>query len=418
MVRDPLRVLVIAPTPFFGDRGCHVRIYEEVRGLMARGIEVRVVTYPTGRDLDGIETVRARDWFGVKAAALGPTRGRPLLDLAVLDACRRVMRDFRPHLIHGHLHEGIAIGAALRAWYGMPLIADLQGSLTEELTDHGFIAGRGMLRRLTSCGERWLVRRPDRLVTSSAHGAALLARQGGDEDRIVPLPDGVDVGVFRPGQPDVELAHRLGLDRKRIIVFLGVLTEYQGVDLLLDAVPAVIHQRPDAHFLVMGFPNEAHYRHLAAARGIERAVTFTGRVPYEQAPRWINLGEIAVSPKRSLTEANGKLLNYMACGRPVVASDTPVNREMLGEAGVYVAVGDAAALAARLVEMLVDPGEARARGAALRVRAEEEFAWPVLIERLEALYLSVLEQPGRRKIAHSLNAREHRSRKRMPVPRR
>ena len=60
MVRDPLRVLVIAPTPFFGDRGCHVRIYEEVRGLMARGIEVRVVTYPTGRDLDGIETVRAR----------------------------------------------------------------------------------------------------------------------------------------------------------------------------------------------------------------------------------------------------------------------------------------------------------------------------------------------------------------------
>ncbi len=421
MVRDPLRVLVIAPTPFFGDRGCHVRIYEEVRGLMARGIEVRVVTYPTGRDLDGIETVRARDWFGVKAAALGPTRGRPLLDLAVLDACRRVMRDFRPHLIHGHLHEGIAIGAALRAWYGMPLIADLQGSLTEELTDHGFIAGRGMLRRLTSCGERWLVRRPDRLVTSSAHGAALLARQGGSEDRIVPLPDGVDVGIFRPGRPDVELAHRLGLGRKRIIVFLGVLTEYQGVDLLLDAVPAVIRQRPDAHFLVMGFPNEAHYRSLAAARGIGQAVTFTGRVPYEQAPRWINLGEIAVSPKRSLTEANGKLLNYMACGRPVVASDTPVNREMLGEAGVYVAVGDAAALAARLVEMLVDPGEARARGAALRVRAEEEFAWPVLIERLEALYLSVLEQPGRRKDAKSRmspNAREHRSRKRMPVPRR
>lgn len=421
MARDPLRVLVVAPTPFFGDRGCHVRIYEEVRGLMARGVEVRVVTYPTGRDLDGIETVRARDWFGVEAAALGPTWGRPLLDLAVLDACRRVVRKFGPHLIHGHLHEGIAIGAALRAWYGMPLIADLQGSLTEELTDHGFIAGHGMLSRLTSCGERWLVRRPDRLVTSSSHGAALLARQGGGEDRIVPLPDGVDVGVFRPGRPDVELARRLGLDRKRIIVFLGVLTGYQGVDLLLDAVPAVIHRWPDAHFLVMGFPNETHYRRLAAARGIEQAVTFTGRVPYEQAPRWINLGEIAVSPKRSLTEANGKLLNYMACARPVVASDTPVNREMLGEAGVYAAVGDADALAARLVEMLADPGEARERGAALRVRAEEEFAWPVLIERLEALYLSVLEQTGRRKGAKariSLIAREHRSRKRIPVPRR
>ena len=205
------------------------------------------------------------------------------------------------------------------------------------------------------------------------------------------MPDGVDVRVFRPGPRDAELVGRLGLERKQVIVFLGVLTEYQGVDLLLDAVPAVVRRRPDAHFLVMGYPNEAHYRQQAVARGIEQAVTFTGRVPYEQAPRWLNLGAVAVSPKRSLTEANGKLLNYMACGRPVVASDTPVNRELLGEAGVYAAVGDSNDLAARLVEMLADPEGARARGTALRARAEREFAWPALIERLETLYLSVLE---------------------------
>ena len=334
MACDPLRVLVLAPTPFFGDRGCHVRIYEEVRGLMARGIEAHVVTYPTGRDPRGLAITRARSWFGVEAGTLGPTWGRPLLDLAVLDACRRVVRNFRPHLVHGHLHEGIAIGAMLRARYRIPLIADLQGSLTEELADHGFIARHGILRRLTSRGERWLVRCPDRLVTSSTQSAILLARQGVKEDRIAPLPDGVDVRVFRPGPRDAELVGRLGLERKRVIVFLGVLTEYQGVDLLLDAVPAVVRRRPDAHFLVMGYPNEAHYRQQAVARGIEQAVTFTGRVPYEQAPRWLNLGAVAVSPKRSLTEANGKLLNYMACGRPVVASDTPVNRELLGEAGV------------------------------------------------------------------------------------
>ena len=391
MASEALRVLVVAPTPFFGDRGCHVRVYEEVRGLMARGIDVHVVTYPTGRDPEGLKIARAHPWFGVEAAMLGPTWGRPLLDLAVLDACRRVVRRFRPHLIHAHLHEGIAIGAALRVRRRIPLIADLQGSLTEELADHRFITGHGMLRRLTAYGERWLVRRPDRLVTSSLHGAVLLARQGVGADRIVPLPDGVDVNVFRPCQPDAELTARLRLRGRRIIVFLGVLTEYQGVDLLLDAVPAVIRRQPDVHFLVMGYPNEWHYRRVAAARGLEQAVTFTGRVPYEQAPRWINLGEVAVSPKRSLTEANGKLLNYMACGRPVVASDTPVNREVLGQAGVYAAVDDANALAARLIETLADPEAARGRGVALRVRAETKFAWPALIERLEALYRSLLE---------------------------
>lgn len=394
MGRDTLRVLVVAPTPFFGDRGCHVRIYEEVRGLQARGVEVRVATYPTGRDIDGLAITRARPWFGVEAGALGPTWGRPLLDLSLLAACRRVVRAFRPHLIHGHLHEGIAIGAVLCAGHGLPLVADLQGSLTEELADHRFIPERGALRGLVSFAERWLVRRPDRIVTSSSHGASLLRAQGVDAGRIAALPDGVDVGDFRPCPPDPDLRRQLGLEHGRVVVFLGVLTDYQGVDLLLDAVPAVMRRCPDARFLVMGYPNERHYRQLARARGIEAAVTFTGRVPYERAPRWLNLGDVAVSPKRSRTEANGKLLNYMACGLPVVATDTPVNRELLGDAGVYAAVGDAAALAGRLVDMLSNPEGARERGAALRMRAEREFAWPVLIRRLEALYRSVTDGPA------------------------
>jgi glycosyltransferase involved in cell wall biosynthesis len=104
----------------------------------------------------------------------------------------------------------------------------------------------------------------------------------------------------------------------------------------------------------------------------------------------LNLGEVAVSPKRSSTEANGKLLNYMACGLPVVATDTRVNRELLGDAGVLVPVGDADALAASLAAALSDPDAARARGAALRMRVEEEFVWPVLAERLESLYRAVL----------------------------
>ncbi len=398
MARDTLRVLVVAPTPFFGDRGCHVRIYEEVRGLTARGVDVRVVTYPTGRDLDGLAITRGRSWFGIEAGPLGPTWGRGLLDLSLLAACRRVARDFRPHLVHGHLHEGIAIGTVLRACHRLPLVADLQGSLTEELADHRFIPERGVLRELASFSERWLLRRPDRIVTSSSHGAALLRQQGVDASRIVALPDGVDVGVFRPCPPDVELSRQLRLEHRRVVVFLGVLTDYQGVDLLLEAVPAVVRRRPDAHFLVMGYPNEQHYRQLARSRGIEAAVTFTGRVPYEQAPRWLNLGDVAVSPKRSLTEANGKLLNYMACGLPVVATDTPVNRELLGDAGVFTTVGDAAALAGRLGDMLSNPEDARVRGVALRIRAEEEFAWPVLIRRLEALYRSV--QPSTKRSGH------------------
>jgi glycosyltransferase involved in cell wall biosynthesis len=100
----------------------------------------------------------------------------------------------------------------------------------------------------------------------------------------------------------------------------------------------------------------------------------------------LSLGAVAVSAKASLTESNGKLLNYMECGLPVVATDTPVNHELLGGDGVFVPVGDVDALAASIVALLRDPARRRATGAALRRRAETLFAWPALIDRLIAVY--------------------------------
>ena len=390
-------MLAIAPTPFFGDRGCHVRIYEEVRWLAARGIETELVTFPTGRDLPDVTIRRARPWLGVSARSLGPSWGRPVLDLALLATCRRVLRTFRPHLLHGHLHEGIAIGSVLRRWSGAPLIGDLQGCLASELADHGLLAADGRMAALVTAAERWLLRRPDHILTSSEHGAGLLSRRGVARDRLTTLPDGVDVDMFRPRAPDPAQIRALGLGSKRVIVFLGVLTEYQGVDALIEAMHTVVGHRPDVHLLLMGYPNEERYRRLVRTRGLCRSITVTGRVDYRQAASRLNLGELAVGPKRSLTEANGKLLNYMACGLPTVATDTPVNRAILGDAGVYAPVGDTTALAARLLQLLSDPSAAAARGKALRRRAEEVYAWPTLIERLVALYRRTLSSSAARR---------------------
>src|SRR5206468_1778285 len=159
---------------------------------------------------------------------------------------------------------------------------------------------------------------------------------------------------------------------KRVVVFLGVLTRYQGVDDLLAAWPAVVRSAPDAHLLLMGYPNEERYRRVVAARGLEPSVTVTGRIDYHDAPRHLALGDVAVSPKRSPTEANGKLLNYMACGLSTVAYDGPVARDILGEAGVLVPLGDVGALATAVSALVSDAGERKRRGEALRERAVAE----------------------------------------------
>lgn len=387
-----LRVLVLAPTPFFGDRGCHVRIYEEVRALTSRGVRCRIVTYPTGGDRPDVDVVRAVAVPGVDVAPLGFSPGRPLLDLSVLLSAYRQAARFRPHVIHAHLHEGIAIGVALRAGYRVPLIADLQGSLVSELVDQGVVTESGLLAGGIRQIERWLVRRPSRVLTSSGHGVSLLAEQGVDPRLLTTLPDGVDVDVFSPRAPDPALLARLDLVDKRVVVFLGVLTDYQGVDVLLDVATILSRRAPDIHLLVLGYPNEEHYRAQARARGLTGVISFPGRVPYTDAPDWLALGTIAVSPKRSLTEANGKLLNYMACGLPVVATETPVNKELLGEAGVFAPIGDADHFANRILELFSDPAAARRLGDTLRERAETVFSWSAIAAQLEHVYRDTLSR--------------------------
>jgi len=186
------------------------------------------------------------------------------------------------------------------------------------------------------------------------------------------------------------LRRRLGIpEGRRIVVFVGLLNRYQGVDLLLEAIPAVVRAVPDSHFLIMGFPNVEHYRGRAQSLGVEGHVTFTGRIDYGQLPQYLALGEVAVAPKIAVTEADGKIYNYMAMGLPVVAFERAVSRQILGHLGVYAALGDTSQLAERLVELLIDKARAGKVGAALRQKAVNECSWRAVSRRISDVYGSL-----------------------------
>ena len=395
-----MRVLMIAPTPFFGDRGCHVRILEQIRALRRQGVDVLLATYHLGRDIPDVPTVRTARLPWVRRLPVGFSVHKPGLDLLLLIRSARAARRFRPDVIHGHLHEGAVLASILGRLLGRPAVADLQGSLTGELIDHRTIPRRGILPALARVVERVSLRAPARLLASSAAFAQEVAQRWDGDGRVVALPDGVDAERFRPGLPVQGLRRRLRLDGRRVVVFLGVLTPYQGVDDLITAWPTVVAALPDVHLLLMGYPNEGHYRDVVRRAGLDGSVTITGRIDYHEAPRYLALGDVAVSAKRSGTEANGKLLNYMACALPTVAYDGPVAREILGLEGIYVPPGDIAGLAAACIALLEDPGERERRGAALRARAVTEWSWSALASRLVEVYRdagaeSTLGEPSR-----------------------
>jgi len=399
--RDRLRILAIAPTSFFADYGCHVRILGQIRLLQRGGHDVRLCTYHSGEDVPDLEIRRTWALPWRRELEIGSSLHKVPYDILLGPLALHQALCLQPHLIHAYLHEGAFLALIPSRLLGVPMLFDFQGSLTSEMIDHHFIRPDSWAHRSLQWLESAINRWPTVITVSSHHTAEVLRsdpRIGPDAVHVV--CDGVDGSVFRPSLLSPEerkaLLDKLGIPPERhIIVYLGLLAEHQGIALLLQAAAHLHARRSDIHFLIMGFPRVQEYRQLARRLGIADIVTLPGRVAYEHAPSYLALGEIAVAPKLSATEGSGKLPNYMAMALPTVAFDTPVSQEYLGPAGCYAPPGDAQALALQIEALLASREEAQARGLQLRERALRLYSWKVAQKQLEAAYSQALGESDR-----------------------
>ena len=392
----PLKIMMIAPTSFFGDYGGHIRIYEETLALQALGHDVIIVTYEKGRDVDGLDIRRTAPLPYRTSYEVGSSRHKIVFDVFLAARALQVAIKERPDVIHGHMHEGALIGKVLAKMLGIPLVFDFQGSLTGEMVDHKFLR-RGSwafwaMHRL----ERWISQHSGAILTSSLRAHQLLTNEFGVAERkLVPLPDCVDTDKFEPTHFEPhrrhELRAHLGIpDDKPLVVYLGFLASYQGTDHLIRIARRLKEAGEEIYFLIMGFPNVEHYQQYAQDLGVADRVIFTGKLPYIYAPLYLHIGDISVSAKISTTEGSGKVLNYMAMALPVVAYDNPVHVEYLADAGVYVPSGDEEAFAAALCALSRDPSRCQVLGARLRQRAIDVYSWHAAARTIVSTYRQLM----------------------------
>ncbi len=355
-----------------------------------------ICTYPSGNEVGSLRTTRPP--IPARRLQVGSSWQKILLDMAMAPIVLRTALAMHPDVIHVYLHEGILLGAMAARLLRRPLVFDFQGSLTAEMVEHGFLQRDSRLFPMWLRMERWLDRLPDVVLTSTEHAGRLLTEKFGvSPDIVETVHDSVDPHTFHPPSPAdagrlARLRKVLGIpDGRKVVVYLGLLAPYQGVDVLLTAAQEVVNGMGDAvpHFLVMGFPFVERYRRMAEGLGIAGNVTFTGRVPYDNAPDYLALGDVAVAPKLPTTEGSGKLCPYMAVGLPVVAADAPAQREYLGDLGVYVPPDDPHSLAMALQRLLSDDSMRRALGAALREEAIRRFTWARSGDAIERAYTKV-----------------------------
>lgn len=396
---SPLRVLMVAPTSFFSHYGGHIRILEETRALQDLGHQVTIATYYKGFDVPGVNIRRTAPLPWRADYEVGSSRHKLVFDFYLFGSVLWEGLRFRPHIVHGHMHEGALIGSLLARLLRVPLVFDFQGSLTGEMLDHGFIRAQGAGFQLWRRLESFICRLPQIILTSSREAQRFLVHEFDiPQKRIVPLPDCADLGHFSPDRfsPAEKEAwrSRLGIPADRpIVAYLGLLADYQGTGHLLRAAAYLKERGENVHFLIMGYPNVDYYTEMARNLDVTDRVTLTGRVDYlHQAPRYLALGDIAVSPKMSATEGSGKVLNYMAMGQPIVAYDSPVHREYLGRWGVYVPSGEVVSFAEAILSLLNDKDRRCRLGDRLRHRAARLYDWKSAAQQVDGLYRQLIRQ--------------------------
>ncbi|WP_151446683.1 TIGR04063 family PEP-CTERM/XrtA system glycosyltransferase [Lacisediminimonas profundi] len=308
---------------------------------------------------------------------------------------QQIVPVLRPDVIHAHSPALNAI-AALQAGqrFGVPVVYEVRAFWEDAAVDQGTSREGGPRYRLSRALESFALRRAD-AVTTICDGLRqdMLAR-GIPAQRITVIPNAVDIENFAPGAaPDPALAASLGLEGKRVLGFIGSFYAYEGLPLLLQAMPRLLQRHPDLRLLLVGGgPQDAHLRTLSAALGLDGRVIFTGRVPHDQVQRYYDLVNVLVYPRlpMRLTDLVTPLkpLEAMAQGRLLVASDVGGHRELIEDrlTGWLFKAGEVQSLADTLCELLAAPERWDAMRAAARQFVEIERNWPRSVSRYQQVY--------------------------------
>jgi PEP-CTERM/exosortase A-associated glycosyltransferase len=350
------------------------------------------------------ETVDGLHFYRTPAMPAGPRR--PGLDewalMRRLEArLEDVVRQVRPDILHAHspvlnAAPTLAVGKRL----GIPVVYEVRAFWEDAAVDHGSTTEGSLRYRLTRAYETRALKRADHVFTICEGLRGDIVARGIPAAKVTVIPNAVDIDAFEPGgQPDESLKAQLGLAGMTLVGFIGSFYAYEGLDLLLDALPAVLQQRADVRLLLVGGgPQDAALKAQAQSLGVADKVVFTGRVPHAEVQRYYDLIDVLAYPRHSmrLTELVTPLkpLEAMAQGRVLVASDVGGHRELIrdGQTGRLFQAGNARALSAVLVDLLSDRADWPQLSTGGRQFVERERNWAASVSGYRAPYAVVTRQ--------------------------
>jgi len=317
--------------------------------------------------------------------------------------CRlqEIVEKIKPDIIHAHspvLNGRAAVNIGKRN--GIPVVYEIRAFWEDAAVDHGTTTEGSLRYKFTKNMETKVVREAD-AVTTICEGLKLdLLGRGIPESKITVIPNAVNADKFEfNSKPDVALREKLEITGKKIIGFIGSFYAYEGIPLIIKALPALIKTYPDLIFLLVGGgPEEVKIRELIAELGVQDSVLLTGRIAHDEINKYYSLIDIFVYPrlKMRLTDLVTPLkpLEAMAQGKLVVASDVGGHRELItsGVTGELFQAGSVEGLQEAVINVFESTDTWQKRKEAGRKYVEQERSWKASVNNYQSVYESLVRR--------------------------
>ncbi len=384
------RVLFIASQPFFQWRGSPIRLGFDLMSLSQLGYEVEFLTLPIGerREIPGVKITRAPNLLHSKKISIGPSPLKLFFDFLLFwMALGRVVKR-RYAVVHGV--EDCGIVALVCARIGR---AKMVFERHSDPASYKKKKGLGnLILKMYATVERFVMRHADAVIGTGpglVENAGKVRRDG----RACLIPD--IPSSLEPADPETTAALRAKYVRDAddiIIGYVGSFAVYQGIDLLFDAIPLVVHKVPKARFAIIGGSHDeiAACRARLEAAHCPDAATFIGFVDPDKLPSYLASFDILLSPRISGMNTPLKLLDYLKANVPIVATDCEANRLILDKTTAELTPLTPDGFAKGIVNLCTNPARREALAGAGQDILRAHHSFPVFKDGLRKCYEYVL----------------------------
>ena len=382
-----MKILMIAPQPFFEPRGTPISVRQRVTGLTKLGHEVDLATYHLGEDvsLHGLEIFRTPAIPGIQSIKVGPSWQKIPLDFLLVIKSAGLL--FRNKYDVIHTHEEAGFFSIFLAWlFNLPHVYDMHSSLPKQLVNFKFGDNKLMIG-IFEFLEKQVINTCSAMITIGPDLEHYVQEINPNVpmQMIENLPLNIDQD-FDNISPEVVEKFRKheGLS----IVYTGTFEHYQGVDVLIRSFVHISKINPDIQLILVGGKPEQikANRALVSEMGMDGSIHFTGIVSLQDANAYIHLADILVSPRIEGTSVPLKIYTYLYAGKPILATNIPAHSLVLSPDHACLVEPTVDGLAAGLIRMIEDADLRAGLSKGSKNLAEEKYGLKSYLSKLENLY--------------------------------